>query len=297
MYNTLFLSIAIVFFILVVIAFFKDNSTTHKIRISSNNNLPNGYAKLLKFYGGDIHALLKPTTIKEKSNDNIMKDLFIRSGNPYNITLEEFFLLRVLLGMVGLAIGIVFFVLAIFSNNFLMSIIILFAFPIYAYNKPVYTIKKIAETKEKEIIKNLPELIDYLVIALSGGGYTLSNAFNVILPKMTPSPLKEEIRILVNDLNANKTLNQSLEELSYRLPIPSVRMFINSLINANNNSTSVADVLKNKSKEIRLDLEQIISKNIINADTKIAILLLLGMIVGMMIVVAAPFLNAILGSL
>lgn len=166
----------------------------------------------------------------------------------------------------------------------LVATLIFFLMFIYVDN----THTAIADSREKEFLVELPEAIDYLVMAISGGGYTLSSAFAEVIHYMKPSVVKDEFILIVNDLKAGKTLAAALDSFAYRAPSESVNSFSKALSNANTLSVSTVDILRARSKASRLDLNNEINKKIIVLPNKVNMWLSPSALLSLMMVVGAP---------
>ena len=234
--------------------FFKmPDSQNYYIPVSSD--LDPNLQKLLKVFGPEILGLT-PDGMKKKLTRNEELDLLIKkSGNPWNVTVEELLLLRLTLTILGGVLGFLLgSLLAVLVHPILgISIGLILPFIGWIYTTSEY--KELAKKRDKAFLKDLPQAIDLLTMALSGGNYTLINGIKETIPHMDDeSPVKKEFKTIVTEVESGSTLTQSLESFAERVPTPGVQSFTRALVNANKKSVDMTEILKHRAKESRKEL-------------------------------------------
>src|SRR5574344_189934 len=198
--------------------------------------------KVLNLIGGDV-AYLGKAQIKRMSKDGEIEKLLVSSGNPWNINVQEFVILRFVIAIMGfvfgVALGIVF---GIVTGFFFLSPApaVLFAFLGWLYPMNAYEGRK--KQREMEFKAKLPEAIDYLIMILSGGGYSLPVAFEMSLDYLPIGVVKEEFTKIVSDLHTGQTMEMALNSFSERVPSEGIKSFVKALNNANKLSVSVVEI-------------------------------------------------------
>lgn len=254
-----------VFFGILFVFFFKvPDSQNYYLPVSSN--LDPNLQKLLKVFGPEILGIV-PKNLKKKLTKNEELDLLIKkSGNPWNVTVEELLLLRLTLTVLGVILGFIFGSLLGFLVHPLLGVTIGLLLPFVGWIYTTSEYKELAKKRDKAFLKDLPQAIDLLTMALSGGNYTLINGIKETLPHLKEdSPIKTEFETILLEVNAGSTLSQALENFAERVPTPGVQSFTRALINANKKSVDMTEILKHRAKESRKELRA-------EAETKISAL-------------------------
>lgn len=280
MFKTGILSVSIVG--VFALAFFLILKPVHSKRylMSKNTKLDSSLSRILELFGGDILALLPEKKIQSMSSNRNLDILFRKSKNPWGVNHIEFTLLKyvlcVLFFIFGTILGgILYLGCTFFEIDFMTWMA--FVFPpvmmLIGYNYPNLHYQSVADKREMEIKKTMAEAIDYLTMVIAGGGYSLNIAFEKVTPYLTDGVVKEEFEIIVNDLYTGKTMEATLNDFAYRVPNDGVQSFALALNNANAQSVPMGDILKNQSKSMRKEREQVLSKIISQLSTKVMLCL------------------------
>lgn len=253
--------------------------------------------KVLNLIGGDV-AYLGNTQIKRMSKDGEIEKLLVSSGNPWNINVQEFVILRFVIAIMGfvfgIALGIVF---GIVTGFFFLSPApaILFAFLGWLYPKNAYEGRK--KQREMEFKAKLPEAIDYLIMILSGGGYSLPVAFEMSLDYLPIGVVKEEFTKIVSDLHTGQTMEMALNSFAERVPSEGIKSFVKALNNANKLSVSVVEILKARAFASRKELETEIEKRVTGLPVKVMLVLSPASAASIIIIAISPSISAIMNML
>lgn len=273
MLNNLFLAFAIVAIIVLLFVVVLTPMRTSTVTLSQGNALDPSMAKLLRMFGGDISALLSPNFVKKQARSSNLRKVFKESGNPWKITYQEFILLRIILGIVGIIIAGIVVSLAISINMAIIGFVGAPVIPVLLYNYPVTVYKDVATTRNIQFKAQLPEAIDYLIMAISGGGYSLPAAFEEATKYIQKGIIRDEFITIVNDLKTGKTMEITLENFGERAPTEGVKAFTKALINANRQSVPMVEILRARAKASRKDLEMEIEKRVSTLPTRVTLIL------------------------
>lgn len=273
MSNTLFILMITLGFIILIagIIFLVISPVKTKSRIVASNNLDPTINKLLKMFGGDFSFLIPDKAMAQRVKYTGLQRLFTMSDNPWKITYVEFVLLQFILGFVGLLAGIVGMALMTYIGATAVGIIVLIALPFAGFNYPTSAYKVAAKDREMKFKAQLPEAIDYLVMALSGGGYSLPVAFAEVIKYLQPSIIKDEFTTIVNDLDSGYPMETALQRFADRAPTEGIKAFAKSLNMANKLSVSTVEILQARATESRRDLENEIDRRIVQLESKMVI--------------------------
>lgn len=281
--------------IIMVALFLIFKSDTYKatdFELSKNNTLDPMLAKIMNSVGGDVLGIVSENRVKKQTNNKLAK-LFRESGNPWNLNYVEFNLLRFVLMIGGMIVDFLFSVVIFTILDFsAFSIFLVSAFSIVlivgGYFYPVIYYNSVAQDRVASFKTGLPEAIDYLIMALSGGGFALPKAFEMAVRYLPPGVIREEFERIISDLKIGKTMEAALNDFEKRVPTEGIRAFVKALNNANKLSVSMIDILENRAKASRAEREAEIELKIQKLPTKVMAILMPASLFSIMAVALAP---------
>lgn len=279
--------LALIGMFIILIKGTKQKPNSSKI-LGTNTNLDTSVEKLMKMFGGDITSLVGTERLIQQAKKTKTEELFRKSGNPWKLQIIEFIVLQYVLGCLGIFVGLLFGALLSFIGLSQLGFLLIILLPILGFRYPSSTYHSIAKNKENQYKGQLPEAIDYLILALSGGGYSLPTAFEKVLDFMPNNLIRKEFEQIVNELRSGVTMEQALLNFSDRAPTDGIKAFAKALNNANRLSVSMIDILKARSIESRRDLENEIDQRIATLDSRVTMVFSPVTAVSLGIVVIAP---------
>lgn len=279
--------LALIGMFIILIKGTKQKPNSSKI-LGTNTNLDPSVEKLMKMFGGDITSLVGTERLIQQAKKTKTEELFRKSGNPWKLQIIEFIVLQYVLGCLGVFVGLLFGALLSFIGLSQLGFLLIILLPILGFRYPSSTYHSIAKNKENQYKGQLPEAIDYLILALSGGGYSLPTAFEKVLDFMPNNLIRKEFEQIVNELRSSVTMEQALLNFSDRAPTDGIKAFAKALNNANRLSVSMIDILKARSIESRRDLENEIDQRIATLDSRVTMVFSPVTAVSLGIVVIAP---------
>lgn len=279
--------LALIGMFIILIKGTKQKPNSSKI-LGTNTNLDPSVEKLMKMFGGDITSLVGTERLIQQAKRTKTEELFRKSGNPWKLQIIEFIVLQYVLGCLGVFAGLLFGALLSFIGLSQLGFLLIILLPIIGFRYPSSTYRSIAKNKENQYKGQLPEAIDYLILALSGGGYSLPTAFEKVLDFMPNNLIRKEFEQIVNELRSGVTMEQALLNFSDRAPTDGIKAFAKALNNANRLSVSMIDILKARSIESRRDLENEIDQRIATLDSRVTMVFSPVTAVSLGIVVIAP---------
>lgn len=279
--------LALIGMFIILIKGTKQKPNSSKI-LGTNTNLDPSVEKLMKMFGGDITSLVGTERLIQQAKKTKTEELFRKSGNPWKLQIIEFIALQYVLGCLGVFVGLLFGALLSFIGLSQLGFLLIILLPILGFRYPSSTYHSIAKNKENQYKGQLPEAIDYLILALSGGGYSLPTAFEKVLDFMPNNLIRTEFEQIVNELRSGVTMEQALLNFSDRAPTDGIKAFAKALNNANRLSVSMIDILKARSIESRRDLENEIDQRIATLDSRVTMVFSPVTAVSLGIVVIAP---------
>ena len=279
--------LALIGMFIILIKGTKQKPNSSKI-LGTNTNLDPSVEKWMKMFGGDITSLVGTERLIQQAKKTKTEELFRKSGNPWKLQIIEFIVLQYVLGCLGVFVGLLFGALLSFIGLSQLGFLLIILLPILGFRYPSSTYHSIAKNKENQYKGQLPEAIDYLILALSGGGYSLPTAFEKVLDFMPNNLIRKEFEQIVNELRSGVTMEQALLNFSDRAPTDGIKAFAKALNNANRLSVSMIDILKARSIESRRDLENEIDQRIATLDSRVTMVFSPVTAVSLGIVVIAP---------
>lgn len=279
--------LALIGMFIILIKGTKQKPNSSKI-LGTNTNLDPSVEKLMKMFGGDITSLVGTERLIQQAKKTKTEELFRKSGNPWKLQIIEFIVLQYVLSCLGVFVGLLFGALLSFIGLSQLGFLLIILLPILGFRYPSSTYHSIAKNKENQYKGQLPEAIDYLILALSGGGYSLPTAFEKVLDFMPNNLIRKEFEQIVNELRSGVTMEQALLNFSDRAPTDGIKAFAKALNNANRLSVSMIDILKARSIESRRDLENEIDQRIATLDSRVTMVFSPVTAVSLGIVVIAP---------
>lgn len=219
-----------------------------------------------------------------KKHDKI-RELLIRSGNPWNIRPEEFLGIQFLFATIGLFAGIL---MTVFNPIVqIPGIVWLAGFPLAGYLIPfsIHNTKK--ENRSKEVQKQLPEALDLLVITLASG-QNFEPALGQVAPTLPKGLLKDELVKVNYELAAGRGMEESLLDFANRASSDEVEAFAKAVSQAQRLGSDVSETLENQATSARAAYESRIEKKISRLSSTMMIPLVFTMIPSLILIVIAP---------
>lgn len=278
--------IALLIFLIVV-----PKETKH-FHLSEDAQLDKTLQKIVNLLGGDILTFVDKTRFKPKTYDQRLEELIATCGNPWNLTIVEFqivrFVLSAVFALIGLTLGIIISVS--FVHGPVAILIPLITAPLLGYLGYLYpesNYEGLKKKRDEEFKRYFPEAIDYLIMII-GSGTTLTVAFERSVEYLEEGAVKEEFKKIVSELHSGQSLEKALNNFASRVPSESIKAFCKSLNNANKLNVDLKGILEARSDASRRELEQEIEKRISTLDTKVMMCLSPTALVSILIVVMSP---------
>ena len=174
-----------------------------------------------------------------------------KAGNPPGWDPERILAAKTLAGL-GLAslVGGLLFV----GGRGLQALLWGAAFGVFGFFLPDLLLINKAQHRSEQIQKALPDSIDLLTISVESG-----LAFDAALAQVarnTDGPLAEEFTRVLKEIQIGSGRSEALRALSERTDVDDLRIFLNSMIQAEKLGIPIADVLRVQAAEMRLKRSQ-----------------------------------------
>ena len=212
-----------------------------------------------------------------------------RAGNPPGWDPE-----RILAAKAVSAIGLFCLVggLMLLSRTPLQALLWGLGFGVFGFFLPDLLLMNKAQHRSDSIRKALPDSIDLLTVSVESG-----LAFDAALDQVarnTDGPLAEEFARVLKEIQIGSSRSDALRALAERTDVDDLRVFLNSMIQAEKLGIPIADVLRVQASEIRLKRTQRIEEKAMKLPVKLIFPVMLCIMPALFIVILGPAVLSIL---
>jgi tight adherence protein C len=197
-----------------------------------------------------------------KQNVERLRIALMEAGSPRGLGVVEFMGLRGVMALLlgGTALFLVIFTGATFRPISVLGMgipgVLLFPGPLamLGYTIPGIWLNQRIRKRKKEIQRSLPDAIDLLTISVEAG-LGFDPALQRVAEKWD-NELTREFRHLLQDMRIGKQRREALREVSIRCGVDDLRVFISSIIQADQLGVSITQVLRVQSQQMRVKRRQ-----------------------------------------
>lgn len=239
-----------------------------------------------RYFSGVVSGMKSKAEIKNK-----YKRKLASAGLTQEMSPEEFFSYKLflILGFPILFLGL---------RSFLEADWPLVAVPavsLVGYFYPDIWLNGRVDQRKKDIIMNMPFIVDMLALSVEAGLDFLAAMVKVV-EKAPPSALSEEFQTLVKEIKIGAPRAEALRNLSWRADVLPIASFCATLIAADQVGASIGPILKTLSNEIRQKRSTEIEKAGATAATKMLFPMLMFIMPAVLIIIGAPFALEMIGA-
>jgi tight adherence protein C len=161
-----------------------------------------------------------------------------RAGDVLGLVPEDIVSLSVISTATGLAFGVTYS--AYKQGGVLVAVIA----PLLGLFLPYLQLTSAAQKRVRNVQKNLPQVVDLMVLGLSAG-LDFTGAVRQVVDRAgrEDEPLMEELRLLLQELKLGRTRRQALSQLAQRVPCDAVRDLVAAATQSEEQGTPLAAVL------------------------------------------------------
>lgn len=143
-----------------------------------------------------------------------------------------------------------------------------------------------AQKRADAIRKALPNSIDLLTVSVESG--LAFDAAMANVARNTTGPLSEEFTRVLREIQIGSSRADAMRALAERTSVDDLRIFLNSMIQADKLGIPIADVLRVQAAEMRLKKSQRTEEQAMKLPVKLIFPLILGIMPAMFIVILGP---------
>jgi tight adherence protein C len=151
---------------------------------------------------------------------------------------------------------------------------------------PSRRLRREVETRELVIRKQLPDIMDLLVICMEAGlGFTSAVSRTVA---NLEGELSDEFALALGEMRAGSSRSDALKGLAERVQIPEIRSFVSSIRQADQFGISVSTVLRDQAEHMRIARKQAAQEKAMKAPVKMLVPMVFCIFPPMFLVVIGP---------
>lgn len=149
-------------------------------------------------------------------------------------------------------------------------------------------------TRQKEIQKALPDVLDLMTVSIEAG-LGFDAAMQRVVEK-AQGAIAEEFNETLQDIRMGKTRREALRDLGIRTGVADLSRFVESLIQADQLGVSLGNVLRNQSDQMRILRRQRVQEQAMKAPVKMLFPMLLFIFPCIFIIILAPAIIQFMGA-
>lgn len=243
--------------------------------------------------GTEIYATLPSSLVdKQKDNENHeIKDLLIKSGNPWGFTEYEFKFFKIVTAFIGFIIG--WILLGLFSISYNMPWFIFpTIFTILGYFFPSFYYKKVANDRKFAYLKELPNALDLIVISLSVGEPILQ-ALRQATKNMSDGILKSEFQRIINSVDTGRSLHSALNDFADRAPDDQILTFTRAIQEENELNVSMIETMESQARESRSRLFRLLNEKASQLSLRVNLITIPTVMISLIVLLGFPFVMSV----
>lgn len=160
---------------------------------------------------------------------------------------------------------------------------------------PDIWIKGKIEQRQKNVMENMPFVVDMLALSVEAG-LDFVAAMQKVIEKAPPSALVEEFETFIKETKVGASRAEGLRQLAWRVDSLPISSFCATLIAADSVGANIGPILKTLAKELRERRSAMIEKKGAQAATKILIPMIFFVLPAVLLVVVAPLALQLIGN-
>lgn len=219
--------------------------------------------KRLLTYSDDYSALGQRINFFSESHE--VEEWLLKAGRPLDLTVARFQGSKILLALIGLIAGTVFFVLSLPFAPFGLIL-----WPLAGYFLPIILLKNKARERQNQLRYDLPEFLDTVSVTLQAG-VSLDHALREVIP-FFQGPLREELSRFNQELELGVPREKAYEQLLRRNDNPEFQMLIKALIQGMRLGVPIAVTFKIQSENMRRIRKELIKEKAAKASPKVTLI-------------------------
>jgi tight adherence protein C len=197
------------------------------------------------------------------------------AGYPLGLNPESYVVLRFLIVAVAVLAGVM-------TGDLLWLLLL----AILGLMLPDLFLKSRERSRKEEMLRSLPDILDLLCVSVEAG-LSFDSAVQKVVEKF-PGPLSKEFEKALQEISMGKPRREALRDMSQRLNIDEITVFLGSVIQADQLGVSIGNVLRVQSSQVRMNRRVKAEETAQKAPIKILIPMVIFIFPTIMIVLLGP---------
>jgi len=211
-----------------------------------------------------------PKNKKENYEQKLME-----AGYPLGLKTETFLFFRYLVLVIAMVAGLL-----------LKNILVLTFFITGALFLPDVFIRDQIAKRKREMIKELPDILDLLTVSVEAG-LSFDGALQKVIEK-SKGVLQIEFEKVLQEINMGKPRREALKDMSERINVDDITVFIGAVIQADQLGVSMGNVLRLQSDQVRANRRMKAEETAQKAPIKMLLPMVVFIFPAIMIVLMGP---------
>jgi tight adherence protein C len=165
-------------------------------------------------------------------------------------------------------------------------VMLIVAVGVLGFVVPMMLLRRMAKNRQTAFWKALPDSLDLLTTCVEAG-LSLDFAFQRVAERQR-GPVGDEINRMLREKALGQTRREALTAMAERVDLPDVNVFVNSVIQAETLGTSIGQVLRTQSRQLRMRRRQRAEQAARQAAPKMVFPLVLFVMPSLFIVILGP---------
>lgn len=237
-----------------------------------------------------LFANMKPKRAEKSSTAmKLERDLSLAG---IRISADEFSALKTIIagGLIGLTVLVVTFM----DLELQIKFLIVLASVILSILIPSYYLKSRIKHRQGAMRQQMPDVMDLLSVSIEAG-LSFDGALTR-LTQQTSNEITEEFTIMLKEIQMGRSRRDALKDLGNRNDIPELRVFVSSMIQAEQYGISIKNILREQAGQIRVGRRQAAEEKAMKAPVKMMLPIILFIFPVIFIILLAPAAMDILAS-
>ena len=270
---------------LFVHAMLANNADADQLAWASGDEPVKSKSPIVNFSRPLVHnfTLQHAARVKSESYRKKVEQKLLSAGLDQELNVDEFIGLQILWGVMA---PIVFTILN-FALRLGLPYPACIGLGLVGFVFPHFHVRSTKASRYLSVVTDLPFFIDLLALSTEAG-LDFIGAIQRITEKAENSVLADELDRVLKDIKLGSSRADALRALSNRLDIPEITSFCAMVIDADQTGTEISSVLKDQSKQMRLERFVRAEKAGARASQLILMPMMLFILPAVFIVVFAP---------
>lgn len=156
---------------------------------------------------------------------------------------------QLLVQQAGACCGVTVYIVMMRKDPFNLGMLLVFA--VIGFFIPSIRLDGQIRVRRRTFQRDMPEMVDLLTLCVAAGNDFMS-ALSRIVREFRPCPLREELAIVVKEIQLGQRRSEALRNFAQRVQTPEASAFARTLIQADRMGTGLAEAMSILSEDIRI---------------------------------------------